>query len=89
MDASALDEERVHACSFMVMTGQGPVSMCAHNAKRDDYILKPVELVKTGKKVLWNPLTGKELPQNSSIASIGDEEALENEKTTTKKQAAF
>ncbi len=38
MDASALDKERIHACSFMVMTGQGPVSMCAHNAKRDLYL---------------------------------------------------
>ena len=42
MDANELDEERVHACSFMVMTAQGPVSMCEHNANRDDYILQPL-----------------------------------------------
>jgi uncharacterized radical SAM superfamily Fe-S cluster-containing enzyme len=42
MDAKNLDPERVHACSFMVMTAEGPVSMCQHNARRDEYILKPV-----------------------------------------------
>ena len=42
MDANALDEERVHACSLMVMTAQGPVSMCEHNARRDEYILEPL-----------------------------------------------
>ena len=60
MDASALDDERVHACSFMVMTGEGPVSMCAHNAKRDDYILKPFVVAKeSGEKQMWDPLTGQ------------------------------
>ena len=44
MDADALDEERIANCSFMVMTDDGPVSMCAHNARRDDYILKPLAL---------------------------------------------
>ena len=43
MDASALDPERINACSFMAMTHQGPVSMCEHNARRDDYILKPLQ----------------------------------------------
>ncbi len=42
MDADHLDPERVEACSFMVMTPDGPVSMCAHNANRDDYILRPI-----------------------------------------------
>lgn len=42
MDANELDHERVGACSFMVMTAEGPVSMCEHNAKRDDFILKPL-----------------------------------------------
>jgi pyruvate-formate lyase-activating enzyme len=42
MDADSLDPERVANCSFMVMTDDGPVSMCAHNARRDDYILKPL-----------------------------------------------
>ncbi len=70
MDASALDEERVHACSFMVMTGQGPVSMCAHNAKRDEYILKPIELSKEGKKIIWDPLIGTP-PELIPAPSVG------------------
>ncbi len=44
MDADALDPERIADCSFMVMTDDGPVSMCAHNARRDDYRLKPLAL---------------------------------------------
>ena len=39
-------QERVHACSFMVMTAEGPVSMCEHNAKRDDFILTPFTVEK-------------------------------------------
>ncbi|MEM9257591.1 MAG: radical SAM protein [Pseudomonadota bacterium] len=46
MDAKKLDSDRVRACSFMVMTAEGPVSMCEHNATRDEYILKPLDVVK-------------------------------------------
>ncbi|MBU2976836.1 radical SAM protein [Alteromonas sp. C1M14] len=42
MDATALQQDRIDACSFMVMTADGPVSMCKHNAQRDEYILKPL-----------------------------------------------
>lgn len=56
MDASSLEVDRIHACSFMVMTPQGPISMCMHNAKRDDYILQPIALKS---KEVWQPLTGK------------------------------
>ena len=44
MDAKQLDHSRIDACSFMVMTADGPVSMCNHNARRDDYILKPLDI---------------------------------------------
>jgi hypothetical protein len=40
-DADALDMERIHNCSFMVATRDGAVSMCEHNANRDDYIIPP------------------------------------------------
>jgi MoaA/NifB/PqqE/SkfB family radical SAM enzyme len=40
-DADHLDAERLHDCSFMVATRDGAVSMCEHNAKRDDYIIPP------------------------------------------------
>ncbi len=45
MDANALEDDRVAACSFMVMTAKGPVSMCEHNAHRDEYILQPLHFV--------------------------------------------
>ncbi len=60
MDAENLKQDRVHACSFMVMTAEGPVSMCEHNAHRDDYILKPLEVVNSAGVVeVYNPLAGK------------------------------
>ena len=43
MDKDNLDSERIEACSFMVMTKEGPVSMCKHNANRDNYILQPIQ----------------------------------------------
>jgi 7,8-dihydro-6-hydroxymethylpterin dimethyltransferase len=62
MDAQALDPERIHACSFMVMTDRGAISMCAHNARRDEFILKPVEVETEQGRAIWNPLSGKLLP---------------------------
>jgi len=53
MDAQALDEARLDACVFMAATQDGPVSMCAYNARRDEYLLRPVELA-DGRH--WNPL---------------------------------
>ncbi len=46
MDAEHLNQERTGACSFMVMTADGPVSMCEHNARRDEFILKPIDITK-------------------------------------------
>ena len=43
MDSDALDPERIRNCAFMVMTADGPISMCAHNARRDEFILKPIQ----------------------------------------------
>lgn len=62
MDAKDLDPERIAACSFMVATDRGFVSMCAHNAAREAFIRKPLEM-KTEEGVnVWNPLTGQILP---------------------------
>jgi len=41
MHACALERERIDACSFMVATRDGPVSMCLHNAQRDAFLLPP------------------------------------------------
>ena len=62
MDATALDPERIHACSFMVMTANGPISMCAHNARRDEFILKPLTVQTDAGNAIWNPLSGATLP---------------------------
>jgi len=58
MDAGALDPERIRNCSFKVMTDDGPVSMCEHNARRDAYILKPIPLPTASGLAVWNPLDG-------------------------------
>jgi hypothetical protein len=59
MDAGALDAERIRNCSFMVMTEDGPVSMCEVNARRDDFILKRIELpARPGWARSFEPRTG-------------------------------
>ena len=40
-DAARLDPGRIHDCSFHVATRDGTVSMCEHNAHRDDFIVPP------------------------------------------------
>ena len=55
MDACDLDPERVAACSFMVASAEGPVSMCEHNARRDRFLLRPAA-VRGG---FWDPVGGR------------------------------
>ena len=71
MGAHQLEKCRIDTCSFMVMTSDGPVSMCLHNAKRDDYILKPFKVEKEAK--YWNPMTGQ---LQTSDDFLKDEKAL-------------
>ena len=58
MDAKGLDAARCDACSFMVMTPEGPISMCVHNAKRDDYLLVPARVQRESRVLFFNPATG-------------------------------
>ena len=53
MDACHLDNERIDACVFMAATVDGLLSMCAYNAERDRYLLKPIRLA-DGQT--WQPL---------------------------------
>jgi 7,8-dihydro-6-hydroxymethylpterin dimethyltransferase len=53
MDACHLDANRIDACVFMAATVDGPMSMCAYNAERDSYLLKPIVLA-SGET--WQPL---------------------------------
>jgi molybdenum cofactor biosynthesis enzyme MoaA len=59
MDAKALVRERVANCSFMVATDGGFVSMCAHNAAREAFIRKPLEVRTDMGLRIWDPLTGQ------------------------------
>ena len=52
MDACHLQADRVQACVFMAITQDGPLSMCAYNTQRDQYLLKPL----TTSKGEWQPL---------------------------------
>ncbi|HET7527715.1 MAG TPA: radical SAM protein [Burkholderiaceae bacterium] len=52
MDACGLDAERVHACVFMAITQDGPLSMCAFNAQRDRFLLRPLATAQGP----WQPL---------------------------------
>ncbi len=71
MDAEHLDCDRLNACSFMVMTAEGPLSMCLHNAKRDDYLLQPIKLDDVNGEHWWNPVNGQttaDAPTDAAIA---------------------
>ena len=67
MDAAELDPERIAACSFMVATDRGFVSMCAHNAAREAFIRKPLEMATAEGVKVWDPLTGLTLPTVARI----------------------
>ena len=66
MDSGRLDCERIGACAFMVATADGPISMCLHNAKRDAFILKPIQA--GDGRGWWDPLTGKTTAQQTAAA---------------------
>ena len=59
MDAGCLQRDRIEACVLKVMTRDGPLSMCQHNARRDAYILQPVMLHPGNSRGYWQPLTGE------------------------------
>lgn len=62
MDACQLEHDRIKACIFMVASPDGPISMCLHNAKRDEYILRPIVVNGTEGERLWQPLRVETIP---------------------------
>lgn len=56
MHEDCLDPERLDNCSFMVMTPDGPMSMCLHNAYRDHYITKKFQVNVNGQEQVFNPV---------------------------------
>ena len=55
MDACHVEGERLDACVFMAATSEGPMSMCAYNARRDAFLLKPLQFAEGS----WDPLAGR------------------------------
>jgi pyruvate-formate lyase-activating enzyme len=68
MDARSLDPERIASCSFMVATDKGFVSMCAHNAARETFIRRPLEVETADGRRIWDPLSGQYLPSLAAVA---------------------
>lgn len=58
MDADELVAERCASCVFMVMTADGPMSMCAHNAERDTRLFTPTSLHRSDGPRWWSAATG-------------------------------
>ena len=54
MDEEKLERRRCESCVFMVATADGPLSMCVHNAKRDEMISRPAPA--NNEQSAWNPL---------------------------------
>ena len=59
MDAEQLEQDRCESCVFMVATNDGPLSMCVHNARRDDHIFAPVKISAKNGGTWWDAATGK------------------------------
>lgn len=59
MDAKQLEAERCAACVFMVMTEEGPISMCVHNARRDDHLFTPARIETAEGPRFWHAATGR------------------------------
>jgi uncharacterized radical SAM superfamily Fe-S cluster-containing enzyme len=74
MDACQLDQERLDACVFKTITRDGPVSMCEHNAKRDEYILQPIPIMAKQKLKFWHPLEAKLYKNSPEIPSQNPQE---------------
>jgi hypothetical protein len=77
MDACHLDPERIKACTFMAATQDGPVSMCRHNAQRDQFILRPLKQSGADNGGWWDPVSGRsarnfeDLPTDGSLSPAG------------------
>lgn len=59
MDAEKLDSARCESCVFMVATGQGPLSMCVHNAQRDAHLFAPSQVTTPEGEKWWSAATGR------------------------------
>lgn len=83
MDAARLEPDRIAACVFKTMTRDGPISMCLHNAKRDQFILQSIEVAvpnppKSAESPksphaanrFWQPLTGEVTAEPGAVLEV-------------------
>lgn len=72
MDASRLERQRLEACAFVVATADGMVPMCLHNARRDDFTLKPLRMSTDSGEKFWNPVSGRlqDGPQQGEVLTV-------------------
>jgi hypothetical protein len=75
MDACSLEAERIDACVFTTVTTRGPVSMCLHNAKRDEFILEDVPVTRGDGLGFWDPLTGEVSDRPQAVSGKIEPEA--------------
>ncbi|MFY2824438.1 hypothetical protein [Ruegeria sp. MALMAid1280] len=54
MAADALQVDRCASCVFMVATANGPLSMCVHNAQRDQHLASPDRIDESTGPRWWN-----------------------------------
>lgn len=59
MDADRLERDRCESCVFMVVTENGPLSMCVHNAGRDHHIFAPAKIETRDRIWWWSAATGQ------------------------------
>ncbi len=59
MDAAELARDRCECCVFMVATDEGPMSMCAHNAQRDEHVFGSASVDTPEGVRYWSPASGR------------------------------
>ena len=73
MDASKLDRARCESCVFMVATENGPLSMCVHNAERDQHVFTPALMQTENGPRWWDAESGELVPDQQKIELIDKE----------------
>lgn len=71
MAADALEEDRCASCVFMVATGNGPLSMCVHNAQRDQHLALP-DRVDSPMGTFWWNAASRSLSSHPDLPGLKD-----------------
>ena len=72
MDSRELDCDRCECCVFMVIAENGPVSMCEHNAQRDQYVFEPARAMTPAGPKYWSAATGEwsDTPEQADVGEM-------------------